>query len=62
MILSNYLWREYECGNVGFFHFSAGFGVDILVTIDASVNWKSHNYTPLMEQPTLLYAVVLVLE
>ncbi len=25
------------------------------------VNWKSHNYTHLMEQPTLFYAVVAVL-
>jgi len=27
----------------------------------AKVNWKSHNYTHLMEQPTLFYAVVAVL-
>ena len=25
------------------------------------VNWKSHNYTHLMEQPTVFYAVVIVL-
>jgi hypothetical protein len=25
------------------------------------VNWKSHNYTHLMEQPTIFYAVVVVL-
>jgi hypothetical protein len=27
----------------------------------AKVNWKSHNYTHLMEQPTIFYAVVAVL-
>ena len=26
-----------------------------------SVNWKSHNYTHLMEQPTIFYAVIAVL-
>jgi hypothetical protein len=25
------------------------------------VNWKSHNYTHLMEQPTLFYATVIIL-
>lgn len=29
--------------------------------LPASVNWKSHNYTHLMEQPTLFYAVVAIL-
>lgn len=28
---------------------------------DASVHWPSHNYTHLMEQPTLFYAVALAL-
>ena len=27
----------------------------------AKVNWVSHNYTHLMEQPTIFYAVVVVL-
>ena len=35
--------------------------VDVESTMPAKVNWKSHNYTHLMEQPTLFYAVVAVL-
>jgi len=34
---------------------------DIESTMPANVNWKSHNFTHLMEQPTLFYAVVAVL-
>lgn len=35
--------------------------VDVEPSMPAKVNWKSHNYTHLMEQPTLFYAVVVVL-
>ena len=35
--------------------------VDVESILPASVNWKSHNYTHLMEQPTIFYAAVLVL-
>jgi hypothetical protein len=34
---------------------------DVEHLLPARVNWKSHNYTHLMEQPTLFYAVVAVL-
>ncbi len=34
---------------------------DIEPNMPDRVNWKSHNYTHLMEQPTLFYAVVMVL-
>lgn len=34
---------------------------DIESTMPAKVNWLSHNYTHLMEQPTLFYAVIAVL-
>lgn len=34
---------------------------DVEADMPASVNWKSHNYTHLMEQPTLFYGVVAVL-
>lgn len=34
---------------------------DIESLMPARVNWKSHNYTHLMEQPTLFYAVVGIL-
>ncbi len=34
---------------------------DIESMMPASVNWKSHNYTHLMEQPTLFYATVAIL-
>ncbi|TMM50289.1 MAPEG family protein [Qipengyuania marisflavi] len=36
-------------------------GQDIEEHLPASVNWKSHNYTHLMEQPTLFYAVCVVI-
>ena len=34
---------------------------DVESAMPANVNWKSHNFTHLMEQPTLFYAVVAVL-
>jgi len=34
---------------------------DVQDAMPERVNWKSHNYTHLMEQPTLFYAVVVVL-
>ena len=34
---------------------------DVEAMLPAPVNWKSHNYTHLMEQPTLFYAVVAIL-
>ena len=33
-------------------------GVNLEGVIPDQVNWKSHNYTHLMEQPTLFYALV----
>jgi hypothetical protein len=38
-----------------------GRGKDLEAILPPSVNWKSHNYTHLMEQPTLFYATVAVL-
>lgn len=38
-----------------------GRGSDIDPQVPASVAWKSHNYTHLMEQPTLFYATVVIL-
>ena len=34
---------------------------DVEAMMPAKVNWKSHNYTHLMEQPTIFYAAVLIL-
>ena len=34
-----------------------GRGQDLESVLPPQVNWKSHNYTHLMEQPTLFYAV-----
>ncbi len=34
---------------------------DVEEALPPSVNWKSHNFTHLMEQPTLFYAVVCIL-
>lgn len=34
---------------------------DVEPNMPAKVNWVSHNYTHLMEQPTIFYAVVVVL-
>lgn len=38
-----------------------GRGQDLESVLPPSVNWKSHNYTNLMEQPTIFYAAVLIL-
>ena len=35
--------------------------VDVEPAMPSKVNWKSHNYTHLMEQPTLFYAAVVIL-
>jgi hypothetical protein len=35
--------------------------VDVESIMPAKVNWKSHNYTHLMEQPTIFYAAVAIL-
>lgn len=36
-------------------------GVNLEGVVPDKVNWKSHNYTHLMEQPTLFYATVVIL-
>ncbi len=38
-----------------------GRGIDLEPALPAKLNWISHNYTHLMEQPTLFYAVVGIL-
>ncbi|MFM7027688.1 MAG: MAPEG family protein [Chakrabartia sp.] len=38
-----------------------GRGVDLEGVLPPSVNWKSHNFTHLVEQPTLFYAAVAIL-
>jgi hypothetical protein len=38
-----------------------GRGVDLEPALPASSNWKSHNYTHLVEQPTVFYAAVVIL-
>lgn len=38
-----------------------GRGQDLEPVLPPSVMWKSHNYTHLMEQPTLFYAVCVIL-
>lgn len=38
-----------------------GRGVDLEAALPPTVNWKSHNYTHLLEQPTLFYAVTIIL-
>jgi hypothetical protein len=38
-----------------------GRGQDIDPVVPPSVAWKSHNYMHLMEQPTLFYAIVVIL-
>ncbi len=38
-----------------------GRGVDLEGVLPDTVNWKGHNYTHLMEQPTLFYAAVAIL-
>jgi hypothetical protein len=36
-------------------------GVDLEGKAEASAQWKSHNYSHLMEQPTIFYAIVIAL-
>lgn len=36
-------------------------GVDLEGVVPDRVNWKSHNYTHLMEQPTIFYATAIIL-
>ena len=38
-----------------------GRGQDLEGVLDDRVNWKAHNYAHLMEQPTLFYAVNLII-
>lgn len=38
-----------------------GRGQDLEGVLPDQINWKSHNYTHLVEQPTLFYAVVVIL-
>jgi uncharacterized MAPEG superfamily protein len=38
-----------------------GRGVDLEGVLPPLTNWKSHNYTHLLEQPTLFYAVIIFL-
>ncbi|WP_033073114.1 MAPEG family protein [Sphingopyxis sp. MWB1] len=38
-----------------------GRGADLEGVLPPNVNWKSHNYTHLLEQPTLFYAVIIFL-
>ena len=38
-----------------------GRDVDLEATMPAKVNWKAHNFTHLMEQPTIFYAVVCII-
>ncbi len=38
-----------------------GRGADLENILPPQVNWKSHNYTHLLEQPTLFYAVIIFL-
>ncbi|MEY3905835.1 MAG: hypothetical protein RIR59_658 [Pseudomonadota bacterium] len=38
-----------------------GRGQDLEGVLPPSVNWKSHNYSHLMEQPTLFYATIVIL-
>jgi hypothetical protein len=38
-----------------------GRGQDLNKVLDAKINWPAHNYTHLMEQPTVFYATVISL-
>lgn len=38
-----------------------GRGQDLEGVLPANVQWKSHNYTHLLEQPTLFYAIIVIL-
>ncbi len=40
---------------------AGGRGQDLEGVLPDQINWKSHNYSHLMEQPTLFYAVCVIL-
>lgn len=40
---------------------AGGRGQDLEQILPPQANWKSHNYTHLLEQPTLFYAVIIFL-
>jgi len=40
---------------------AGGRGQDLEGVLPDQINWKSHNYAHLMEQPTLFYATVVIL-
>ena len=40
---------------------AGGRGQDLDAILPPAVNWKAHNYTHLMEQPTIFYAAVVIL-
>lgn len=40
---------------------AGGRGQDLEGVLPDEVNWKAHNYSHLMEQPTLFYATVMIL-
>ena len=50
-----------RAAGVRFKELVGGVGSDIDKVVPASVQWKAHNYNHLMEQPTLFYAVALML-
>ena len=39
-----------------------GRGVNLETILPPETNWKSHNYTHLLEQPTIFYAVIVFLQ
>ena len=39
-----------------------GRGVNLETILPPQTNWKSHNYTHLLEQPTIFYAVIVFLQ
>ena len=39
-----------------------GRGADLEGVLPPAVNWKSHNYTHLLEQPTIFYATIIFLQ
>lgn len=40
---------------------AGGRGGDLESVLPPNINWKSHNYTHLMEQPTIFYPTVVIL-
>ena len=54
-------FRAVKAANIDLLASRGGRGQDLEGRLPGSSNWPAHNYTHLLEQPTIFYAIVLAL-